>query len=220
MKPINEMLDADTNKNWINVQNALTIMATNEGKLGELGVIMSRMLQEFSDSYEKYDMVPPGIKATLAVMLPLSLCTDDDMLKNTLANAELHSHLQTAMNEVDSVKSGLNYVMAGLKFIAALVLTLVIAPVVFLLSAVLGILAGSPIPYVGMLMLTPLAAIPTFYTYRTGKDLLMHGIHQIQRTGHENGTEGKIMQQMGLFRDALNNNPPPEPPANLPTQTV
>ncbi len=212
MKPIINILDAETKKNWINIQNELKKMQRRGGKLRELSEIMSVMLTDFRNSYDQFNQAPPGIKETLEVMLPLSLCNNDEELENALANPDLLSNLQTAITQVNSVQSGLNYVTAALRFIATLVLFFVIAPLVFVSSLLLGLYAGATAPYVGIIILAPLASIPTFFTYKAGYDLLMHGINQTLRTQHENGPDGKILNQFGLFKDAIMNNQN-EPPA-------
>lgn len=203
MKPIFKALDAKTAADWTEIQTALNTTQHKTDRIGELSKIMSGMLQEFSDSYDMFNKAPPGIKETLNVMLALSSCNDEHELDTVLNKSAFLASLQKAITQVETVQSGLNHVKAGLKFIATLALFAIIAPLVFFSSAILGVIAGSPIPFVGIAMLTPLAAIPTYHTYKAGYDLLTTGINEILRTQQENRTDGKLVSQMGLFSTTI-----------------
>ena len=215
MTHLTAILDADTKKNWLNIEVELSRRTESAGEnIVALRTIMSSMLQEFDASYQQFHITPPGIKETLSLMLPLSLCNNDKDLNAQLAQPTLLDNWEAAIHKVSSIQSGLNYVKAGLRCIAALILSCVIAPLAFISSLILGVLAGSVIPYVGILMLAPLAAIPTFYTYAASKDLFVHGVNQIQRTWHENTSECKIVQQLGLFGSQIDHSLNTSPTAN------
>ena len=189
MKHITDKLDENTKFCWNQVQ---VILAKRQQKpstdklLFSLHEIMSNMLQDFEKSYQQFDMVPPGLIETLHVMLPLLGCADAIELRNALSANNLQDSLVSAMNEVERVKSSLNYVYAGLRFIAALVLTLVVAPVVFVAGFYLGLTFSAIHPVVGVFAAIALASVPTFYTFNAGKDTLMDGVNGIRRTMHSN----------------------------------
>ncbi len=218
MKDITDVLDTETKLQWQNIEiNLEKMKKLVDPELSNLSETMTQMLQDFKKSYVKHDQAPPGIKETLDVILPLSVCANKEQLTDALSKEKLQLDLVTATNKVESVKSGMSYVKGGLRVIAALVLFLVAVPAVFVSTiagvaltgvAVSPILAGIIAPFV--------ISIPTYLTIKGSTDLMLFGINQIDRTCQENTVAKKdtsISHHFGLFTNVIKPKIPEAPQA-------
>lgn len=203
MKTLYEMLDVTAQTDWITISVLANSSSTQVNPwLNSLKPIMKQTLEFFSESYDRYKLIPPGLNETLRVMAQVASCNNDKELAELLTKQEFVNELEEASKQVEKIKSKLNYALAALQLIGALALFCVAAPTVFLTCSAAGLMAGLLLP-ISSLFLVPLAAIPTYHLYKLGSEFCSWTYDLIRRTQHENSTEGKIVSQMGLFKENL-----------------
>ncbi len=207
MKDITDSLNANTQRLWRRVQMKLKSMSketpSNQGIEG-LRTIMSSMSDEIIGFYSTFETVHPGLEATLQVMDTLLDIDNEEDLRKSLNNSTFQSDLTKAINEVDSVSSSWNYVKAGLKFIAALVVLYVCVPIVFVLGLFVGASIGSHIPIMNIPIMAAIVSVPTYYTLEAAKDFAKDGVNQVRYTRHAQDPQDPLYDPRrsihGLFR--------------------
>lgn len=180
MRNIVDLLDERTKEKYDVIKLKLAQPQTDKD-LEAVFNVTSLMIKEFEESFEKFDLIVPGMKSTLEIIETLLESNNKADLVKRLNNSLFQAKLNKAMAEIERGSSSLNYVYAGLKFFEALVLLYVVVPFAFVFGLAIGVSVAPPYIHVPI----ALASLLTSLTIVTGVDLVKDGINQIKHTNYE-----------------------------------
>ena len=172
-----------------------------KAKVKNLNLIMIEMLNDFENSYKQYHQVPPSVIKTLLLIDELYSVDNDQDLELKLKTQEFKDKRSKAIAEVDTVKDGLNYVKAALKFLASLLLGVVVAPIILLYgiayTSIIAGLTGGFGPALALLLAVTIAI--TVSVLVLAWKFANESIGQFLRTNNTNNTNNETTNKFKFF---------------------